>query len=237
MITNRDVHGEVIPAKDLVRRVEEARARMLFTRQGGCIFRVAVDGVTVYSVDLDTLPDDEPFPFSTDDFTPGPDSTIAYIQECPSGTTDFPELDIAGLVLITGPAALPPASDMSSALGGMTSAPPPGSMMATTIYATVTQVISGSTVLSVQTSVVTATATATVSASYSSIIIWIGTNHHQTTATAYVVSSFISTVTTTTTFVSGGSTITQISTAYVVSALQNRIVVHDSHKTRPCNRP
>lgn len=211
VIAEREAGVEGVQVKGLLRRMEDANARMIFARQGGCIFRVVVDGVTVYSVDLDTLPDDEPFPFSTDNFTPQANSTVAYRLECPPGTTEFPELDIAGLTLVTGPAAPPPVSSISSAAPPASSVPPGSGY---TVTATVTQVISGSTVVSIQTTVVRETATATVS--FLCQACQNSANHCQTTATAYVVSSYISTVVSTYTVVTGGSTATSTTTAYVV---------------------
>ena len=92
-------------------RRQERREGLLERQSTGCIFAVKIDGVTVYSVDLDTIPDDEDFPFSTDAFTPGPDSVIEYVTECPDGVTDFPALDVGSLVLETGPEAPPPVSN------------------------------------------------------------------------------------------------------------------------------
>ena len=143
-----------------MRRLENARARKIFARQAGCVYQVAVDGVPVYEVALDSLPDDEPMAFETAEFQPGPDSEITQTVVCPQGTTDFPSLDIAGLTIVTGPAPEPPTSDSSSALGGLTSLPA-GSGYTVTQTATVTQVISGSTIVSVQTSILVTTATAT----------------------------------------------------------------------------
>jgi hypothetical protein len=159
-IEKREDCTQGAPKKSLLRRMEEANARYIFARQAGCMFRVVVDGVTVYSVDLNTLPEDEPFPFSTDNFTPQAGSTVAYTLECPPGTAaeDIPELDIAGLTLVTGPAAPPPVSEVSSAAGGLTSLP---SVIVSTIIQTVTQVRSGTTIVSYQISVITATATQT----------------------------------------------------------------------------
>jgi hypothetical protein len=89
-------------------------ARRLAKRQSGCTFFITVDNVTVYSVDLDTLSQGQTIAFNTSDFTPNDNSTIAYVEQCPPGTTTFPQLNVANLTLVTGPAAPSAVSSVSS---------------------------------------------------------------------------------------------------------------------------
>jgi hypothetical protein len=123
----------------------------LAKRQAGCVFYVSVDNVTVYSVDLDTVPMGTPLPFNSSAFTPNDNSTIAYVEQCPPGTTNFPVLNVANLVLITGPAAPAAVSSASSS--------PTGSVV--TVTTTNTIALGGSTVTQISTLVQTLTATAT----------------------------------------------------------------------------
>jgi hypothetical protein len=89
-----------------LRRLELEKARQyLEKRQSGCTFFITVNNVTVYSVDLGTLTQGQTTPFNTSAFTPSPNSTIAYVEQCPPGTVNFPQLNVANLTLLTGPAA------------------------------------------------------------------------------------------------------------------------------------
>jgi hypothetical protein len=232
-VKREEIKRKQFEVRDILRIIQEENLRRVFRRQGGCTFRVTVENTTVYSIDLDTIPDGEPFPFQTSDFTPGPKSTVAYIEECPPGTTDFPQLDISGLTLVTGPAPAPPLI-VSSAVATATA-----SGIGYTVTFTTTQVMSGTTVVSVQTSVVTATATAIATAlatatttvsqdrNYSS-------DAETNSAKATVVSSYISTFVSTYTVISGGATITQTTTASFVS--QHLSYAFTSHSTDANNR-
>lgn len=95
----------------VLRAIQAENLRRVFRRQQtGCTFSVLVDNTTVYEVNLDTLPDNTSIPFQTSDFTPSNNSALTYIEQCPPGTVNFPQLDLANLTLVTGPAPAPPVS-------------------------------------------------------------------------------------------------------------------------------
>lgn len=64
-----------------------------------CTFSILVDGITVYLVDLNTIPPNTSISDSTAGFVPGGDSNITFVEWCPAGAP-FPLLDIEGLVLV-----------------------------------------------------------------------------------------------------------------------------------------
>jgi hypothetical protein len=93
--------------RSVVRRrlqVELAR-RYLEKRQSGCTFYITVNNITVYTIDLDTLSQGQTIPFDSNTFIPSANSSSAYVEQCPPGTENFPELNVANLTLLTGPAA------------------------------------------------------------------------------------------------------------------------------------
>jgi hypothetical protein len=146
----------------------ENAGRILEKRQSGCIFFISVDNNTVYTVDINTLTQGQTIPFNSSDFTPNSNSSIAYVEQCPPGTTNFPQLNVANLTLVTGPAAPAAVSTVSFAslpkgyyllTAPQSSIPESGTII--TVTTTYSIIFSGSTIIQTTTYTTTATATQT----------------------------------------------------------------------------
>ena len=71
-----------------------------------CFFYVVENNSTgnysIYSIDLSTLSQGQTVNFNTSSFVPGPNTTVTYIEQCPSGVA-FPQLNVSNLVFVTTP--------------------------------------------------------------------------------------------------------------------------------------
>jgi hypothetical protein len=172
------------PARKMAKRangddsVWERFAKQLQQRQfTGCYFYVTENGTTIYSLNLDNVTPNQPINFNTSSYSADGNTVINYIESCPPGA-QYPQINVAGLQYVVGPASLSQSAGAASVASSTQSgSAPTGSVVyitttytqpASTVTTTSISVSQGSTVTYTQTttlpvstvvSIITTTAT------------------------------------------------------------------------------
>ena len=147
----------------------ELRRKMRMRRSTGCMFIISENGTTIYSLDLDSVPQNESIHFNTSSYNATNATDIDYVEQCPPGVT-FPQLKVAGLQYVVGPTASNSSNSSGSVIYVTSTYTQPGSTRTVTsvsvssgqnVTATQTTTLPGTTVVTTMMMTVTETATAT----------------------------------------------------------------------------